>query len=159
MLEKIPEGQLSTRAQTIAAALAMIKDGSSINGASKACGIPYSTLHRYHHHLSKLDSKEGDGMALAMEDLQKSVMVASTIATERVLERLVDPAHPWKDGDLIKAQGVNIDKTLALRDTGKGAADPGISAFAAILEANNITISKRDASHDAIDVTPDEPDK
>ena len=47
VLDNIEPGALSEREQRIAAGIQMVRDGSTIKGASKAVRIPLSTLHSY----------------------------------------------------------------------------------------------------------------
>ena len=99
-----------------------------------------------------------DGLALAMDELQKGTMIAALMATERVTERLADPDHDWRDTDLIKAQGVNVDKVVALQNRPKAPEESGVALLAAMLETSDITLTKRDAASEAIDVTPEKDD-
>lgn len=151
----IPAEQLSTRQQQIAAGLAMIREGSPCLTAANKVGIPYSTLWRYSKALSKLNSSEADGREASLQALADHSVVASSIALERVTERLVDDEHEWKNGDLIKAYTATADKATALTARPK-AEDSGVSALRELLAEGDLTITKRGPEAEAIDVTPEE---
>lgn len=152
-LATINENQLSERQQRISVGLAMIQDGASAAEAARVCGIPHVTMWRYARRYSELESKEGDGRAASIEALADEALVAARIATQRVTERLVDPDHEWKDSDLVKAQGVNIDKVIAFQNRGQGPQQSGVAAIIAMIEeGGDITIRKRDPAEQAIEV-------
>lgn len=155
-LATINENQLSERQQRISVGLAMIQDGASAAEAARVCGIPHVTMWRYARRYSELESKEGDGRAASIEALADEALVAARIATQRVTERLVDPDHEWKDSDLVKAQGVNIDKVLAFQNRGEGPKRSGVAAIIAMIEEGaDITIRKRHPADDAVEVEAD----
>ncbi|GEM_PF-6162438 len=149
---EIQPNALSERQQRVGIGLAMIRDGASYSEAARVCGIERRALARYEQKLRQVDSKEGDGMTVALDALQKGAMTAALIATERVTERLVDPEHEWKDGDLIKAQGVNIDKVLAFQAKPIAPADSGVSALERLLDQADVTLTKKDPANEAIEV-------
>lgn len=154
-LEAIPENQLSSRQQRIAAGVAMIREGSTCLAASKAVEIPYTTLRRYSKALANVVSSEADGRDASFQALADHSIVASTIALERITERLVDDEHEWKDSDLARTYVATAEKAQSLIARPK-AEDSGVSALRELMQEGDITITKRDPTKDAIDVTPED---
>lgn len=151
-IAKIPQGQLSERQMRIAAAVAMVRDGSSVEGAARSARIPRTTLRRYIDRAADVASTKEQETRTA--DLLDASFDIANMASEAILESLSTDREAWKPGELVKAYGVATDKTAVL-STQRTSADPGISALAKLLESADVTITKRDASQDAIDVTPD----
>ena len=146
----IPKGQLSERQQRIAAGLAMIREGKSIQAASRATMIPWSTLDRYHKGLSTLESNEA-GAEVNAENIHHAAADIALIAAQHVLESMRDNIEEWKPSDLIKAFGVAADKVLALSGRTKGA-EQGISALGQLLAGSTLTFPPRPQGDSALDV-------
>ena len=149
-LDTIPKGQLSERQERIARALAMVQSGSSVRGASRACGIPTSTLWGYAHGITNLARENDGGRGRDLDAIYEATIDASLIAAEKLREALV--TDDWSHGDLIKAYGVATDKVVALNQRSTDAPSGIRELFAAVLAEGDLTISKRDASRDAIEV-------
>ena len=158
-IANVPSEQLSARHTRIAAALSLIQtQGYSINKAAKTARVPYSTLCRYHHGISKV----GDDCAKQTENaIVHASAEMAMIATERITDRLLDDDHEWKDADLVKVQTAGVQAVALKRQWSKpnqdGDAKQGISALAQLLQGADVTLTKRKPDADAIDVTP-EPD-
>ena len=150
-LATIPKGQLSERQMRISTAVAMVRDGTSLTQAAKRCKVPLTTLHRYVHRVSDAEVQEQDNRA---QDLLHTSYDIANLAAEAIQTSLVDSPDEWKPGDLVKAYGVATDKTINLTKTPQ-ATNPGISALAQLLESSDITLTKRDDTRDAIDITPE----
>ena len=155
-IAEIPRGQLSERQQRIAAGLAMIRvDGSSVHAAAKAVQIPYSTL--YDHNRGLTDPDYEKGFKANERGLVDGLMSIATLASEKIFERV--EADTMRDGDLIKAQGVAIDKIAMKRrwaQTQTQGSDRTHDALAAALEAMRqgakVSIEQPDPVADAIEI-------
>lgn len=151
-IAKIPQGQLSERQLRIAAALAMVREGKAVRTAAREAHVPLSTLQRYVQ--KGLEAGRQQEQEVRTAELLDASFDIANMASEAILESLSTDREAWKPGELVKAYGVATDKTAVL-STQRTSADPGISALAKLLESADVTITKRDASQDAIDVTPD----
>lgn len=149
-LATIQPGQLSERQQRIATGLAMIQAGSSCLAASKQCSLPVSTLWRYARGISNLQSENDGGRGRELDAIHDASIDASLIAAERLRDSLIH--DEWKPGDLVKAYGVATDKVIALSQRTTEAPMGIRELFSAVLAENDITIRKRDAIDQAIEI-------
>ena len=151
-IAEIPKGQLSERQQRIAAGLAMIRDGSSIREASHLTNIPYSTLYDHKRGLTETDHEKA--FQKGERALVDGLLAIATLASEKVFERV--EADSMRDGDLIKAQGVAIDKIALKRGWSKGQQangdDHGMTTLARLLSGKKLTIEDADPVKQAIEV-------
>lgn len=149
-LATIQPGQLSERQQRIATGVAMIQAGSTLNSASKACGIPLSTLWGYARGITKFENENEGRRGRDLEVLHDACLDNALLASEKLREALT--TEEWSHGDLVKALGVNVDKIAVLGQRTAPAPDGIRELFASVLSENEITIRKRDPVNDAVEV-------
>lgn len=150
VLAAIPKGQLSERQQRIAAGMAMVREGSSVLAAAKACGLPNSTLWAYCNDVTKL-GRENDGpLGRDIEALRAASVDASLIAAEKLRKALIE--DEWKHGDLVKAYGVATDKVIAMGDNRGAAPNALADVLGALLDKGDVSIKRRDPANDAIEI-------
>jgi hypothetical protein len=136
----------------IAAAVAMVREGQTIRRAAQAARVPKSTLHTYLHRSPE------DGHVQEQETRVGALLDASYdiagLAAESIRDSMIDNPDDWKPADLVRAYAASADRTIALTRPAQSTS-PGVSALAQLLEAGDLTLTKRDTSRDAIDVTPE----
>lgn len=150
-LEAIQPGQLSERQQRIATALAMVRDGMSLNQAARVAKIPLSTLWLYHrkgHAVAERETKADFNVAAVTE---VSVDI-SLMAAERVRDRLAENPDDWSNMDLVKAYGVATDKIIALAQRAGGQSVEGMTELQRLLTGRKVTIEPAQPGDSAIDV-------
>ena len=149
-LETIEPGALSERDQRIAAALAMVREGSSVKGAARRAQVPRTTLMRYVAGVSKLGST--NNVARRVDDVAELSYDVARIAGEAVRESLSERPEDWKPGDLVKAFGVATDKTIALAGQ-RSEGERGVSALAELLSGGgSVTIQAPTPEERAVEV-------
>ena len=147
-LATIPEGQLSERQHRLATAISMVREGKSQREAARACGVAKSTLYDALHRSGTGRENSTSAELQVVHDLSHDI---ATIAGEAVRDSLSNDLEEWKPGELVKAYGVAVDKIVALHRTEKPT-ETGVSALAELLKQADVTITKRPADADAIDV-------
>ena len=139
-------------------AIALVRDHDySIRKAARELGISASHLAR------KVDSigASGDLQARAAAGDRRILEMSqamSTLAAETLLERLESEGDELKTTELTKIYTAATNQVAAKQRWSQGSTerviDEGMSAIAKLLRGNDITVTKRDAAMDAIDVTP-----
>lgn len=109
---QITPGALSEREQRIAAGIALVREGKSLNRAAKIVQVPRSTLTRYVQGVRQLGNSNGRETRLA--DVEELSFDIARIAGERIRESLSETPEEWKPGDLVKAYGTATDKSATL---------------------------------------------
>lgn len=149
-LAQIPKGQLSERQQRIATGMAMVREGSSIWAAAKACQIPYSTLWGYCNNVTKLDNENAGVQGRDLEALQTASLDVSLIAAEKLRKALEE--DDWRHGDLVKAYGVATDKVIAFQERPQADDAQGQSLLTKLIQGHRITIEPAREGDDAVPV-------
>ena len=158
VIAEIPRGQLSERQTRIAAGLALIRDGSSVNAAAKQVGIPQRTLWRHDKGLAALTSEKG------IQANEQALLAASfdiaQLAAEKITDRLLDETNPVKDADLGKFYGIASDKIAIRRGYARGTGpadektqDALAGALERLRQGDQVQITSADPTSHAIDVT------
>jgi len=138
-LATIQPGALSERQQRIAAGLAMIRDGESIQQAAVLARVPYSTLWAYHHKGQSVADREGkaDYNVAAVTELSVDI---SLMAGERVRDSLAEHPEEWRPMDLVKAYGIATDKVALLSQRSTSSAHDALPALSKLLAGSKVTI-------------------
>jgi len=143
------------RVDRIRAGILMVNAGTPYRQAAEDCDVSATTLYR-HAKYSNLMRMEREKQVRVLETslIDKQFAIAD-LASEKIFERIA--ADTMRDGDLIKAQGVAIDKIAMKRQWSKGGeageGQEGLSALAKILQGKILTVTDADPAARAIDVT------
>ncbi len=155
-IAEIPANQMSTRGQLIAAGVAQIKGGASIYSASKATGIPYTTLQRHAAGITTTDHEKG--FRAGEQALVAAHLAIASVAAEKVFEKV--DANTLSEAGLLKAMGISTDKVAVYRSWGRGmgaADDKTQDALAGALQGlrdgKRVQITEPDKAAEAIEVT------
>lgn len=151
-LATIQPGALSERQQRIAAGLALIADGTPGYVAARRVGVPWSTLWRYHHKLSKLGNDESDGMTADATALAETSVDVALIAAEAIRNSLTHDLDQWERGELVRAYAAATDRSLALSRQSAPTPASGQSVLSRLLDGARITIEPVDAADRAVTV-------
>ena len=158
VVAEIPRGQLSERQTRIAAGLALIRDGSSVQAAARQVEIPQPTLWRHNRGLSTLNDEKG------IQANEQALLAASfdiaQLAAEKITDRLLDETNPVKDADLGKFYGIASDKIAIRRGYARGTGpadektqDALAGALERLRQGDQVQITSPDPTSQAIDVT------
>jgi len=141
------------------AAIALVQDqGLSVIQAAREVGVSASHLSRKINDLGAKSDTSAAAHAADQRILETS-QTLSALSAERLLERVEKEGDTMKTPELTKIYKAASDTVATKQQWAKGGggppgADNGVSALARLLEGGDITITKRDAARDAIDVSP-----
>lgn len=146
----IQVGALSERQQRIATGLALIRDGKPIKRAAIEVGIPESTMWRYAHGVSKVESADADGMDADLRTLNEASFDVALIAAEAVRDELVNNRDAWKPADLVRAYSAATDRVISLNQRSNQPQNQQTS-LASLLQGLKLTVEASDPSSQAIE--------
>jgi len=133
------------------------QQGTSVMKAAREAGVDASRLRKIVN--SAAAKGQGDD-ALAIEadrQIEEMSQTVALLAAEQLIDRLENEGDTMKNQELIKSYRAGVETVAAKRRWNQGGHHPseqsGASVLASLLEEGDLTITKRDPSREAIDVS------
>jgi len=141
-------------------AISLVQDrGFGVVQAAREVGVNASHLSRKINELGAKSDMSAAAYAADQRILETS-QTLSALSAEKLLERIEKESDTMETPELTKIYKAASDTVATKQQWAKGGGGPpgaanGVSALARLLEEGDITITKRKAEQEAIDVTPD----